>query len=64
VITAGMMSETQRHMIRRANRGDERQAIFVGYADPDTPGGRLKAAKQGETFVLSGTAGRSHEAMK
>jgi Cft2 family RNA processing exonuclease len=39
--------------------GDERQSIFfVGYADPDTPGGRLKAAKQGETFVFSPSAGR------
>ena len=38
--------------------GDEHQAIFfVGYADPDTPGGRLKAAKPGETFILSPSAG-------
>jgi Cft2 family RNA processing exonuclease len=29
----------------------------VGYADPDTPGGRLKVAKPGETFVLSPSAG-------
>jgi Cft2 family RNA processing exonuclease len=38
--------------------GDERQAIFfVGYADPATPGGRLKAAKPGETFVFSPSGG-------
>ena len=38
--------------------GDERQAIFfVGYADPDTPGGRLKASQPGETFLLSPSAG-------
>ena len=38
--------------------GDEKQAIFfVGYADPDTPGGRLKAAKAGETFMFSPTGG-------
>ena len=38
--------------------GDERQAIFfVGYADPDTPGGRLKGAKQGQTFVFSASGG-------
>ena len=38
--------------------GDEKQAIFfVGYADPDTPGGRLKASKRGETFVFSGSGG-------
>jgi Cft2 family RNA processing exonuclease len=39
--------------------GDERQSIFfVGYAEPDAPGGRLKAAKPGETFVFSPSAGR------
>jgi predicted metal-dependent RNase len=38
--------------------GDESQAIFfVGYADPDTPGGRLKAAKHGETFMFSASVG-------
>ncbi len=59
VITAGMMSEnTAAHDLAARMIGDERQAIFfVGYADPDTPGGRLKAAKQGETFVFSGSAG-------
>jgi len=60
VITAGMMSEnTAAHDLAARMIGDERQSIFfVGYADPDTPGGRLKAAKQGETFVLSPSAGR------
>ena len=59
VITAGMMSEnTAAHDLAARMIGDERQAIFfVGYADPDTPGGRLKAAKPGETFVFSGSAG-------
>jgi Cft2 family RNA processing exonuclease len=59
VLTAGMMSEhTAAHDLAARMIGDERQAIFfVGYADPDTPGGRLKAAKQGETFVFSGSAG-------
>ncbi len=38
--------------------GDEKQAIFlVGYTDPDTPGGRLRAAKHGETFLFSAGAG-------
>ena len=38
--------------------GDERQAIFfVGYADPATPGGRLKASKSGEAFVFSAAGG-------
>jgi Cft2 family RNA processing exonuclease len=37
---------------------DERQAIFfVGYADPNTPGGRLKKTKPGETFLFSASAG-------
>jgi Cft2 family RNA processing exonuclease len=60
VITAGMMSEnTAAHDLAVRMVGDERQSIFfVGYADPDTPGGRLKAAKQGETFVFSPSAGR------
>jgi Cft2 family RNA processing exonuclease len=60
VITAGMMSEnTAAHNLAARMIGDERQSIFfVGYADPDTPGGRLKAAKQGETFAFSPSAGR------
>jgi Cft2 family RNA processing exonuclease len=60
VLTAGMMSEnTAAHSLATRMIGDERQSIFfVGYADPDTPGGRLKAAKPGETFVFSPSAGR------
>jgi Cft2 family RNA processing exonuclease len=55
VITAGMMSEnTAAHDLGARMIGDERQSIFfVGYADPDTPGGRLKASKPGETFIFS-----------
>jgi Cft2 family RNA processing exonuclease len=60
VITAGMMSEnTAAHDLAARMIGDERQSIFfVGYADPDSPAGRLKAAKRGETFVFSPNAGR------
>jgi Cft2 family RNA processing exonuclease len=60
VVTAGMMSEhTASHDLDQRMIGDVRQAIFfVGYADPDTPGGRLKAAQPGETFLLSPTAGK------
>jgi len=60
VITAGMMSEnTAAHNLAMRMAGDEKHAIFfVGYADPSTPGGRLKAAKQGETFVFSPSAGQ------
>jgi Cft2 family RNA processing exonuclease len=60
VITAGMMSEnTAAHNLALRMVGDERQAIFfVGYTDPDTPGGRLRAAKHGETFVFSPSGGQ------
>jgi Cft2 family RNA processing exonuclease len=60
VITAGMMSEnTAAHNLAARMAGDEKQSIFfVGYADPDSPAGRLKAAKHGETFVFSPSAGR------
>jgi len=60
VVTAGMMSEnTAAHDLAKRMIGDERQAIFfVGYADPDSPGGRLKAAQPGETFGLSLSGGQ------
>ena len=60
VITAGMMSEnTAAHNLAMRMAGDEKHAIFfVGYADPGTPGGRLKAAKQGETCVFCPSAGQ------
>ena len=59
VITAGMMSEnTAAHTLATRMIGDEKQSIFfVGYADPDSPAGHLKAAKAGETFVFSTSAG-------
>ena len=37
--------------------GSAKAIFFVGYADPETPGGRLKAAKHGEKFLFSATAG-------
>jgi Cft2 family RNA processing exonuclease len=60
VITAGMMSEnTAAHTLATRMAGDDKQSIFfVGYADPDSPAGRLKAAANGETFVFSPSAGR------
>jgi len=60
VITSGMMSEnTAAHDLAVRMAGDERQSIFfVGYADPSTPGGRLKASKPGETFGFSPGAGQ------
>ncbi|HLP75601.1 MAG TPA: MBL fold metallo-hydrolase [Candidatus Paceibacterota bacterium] len=60
VITAGMMSEkTAAHDLALRMVGDERMAVFlVGYTDPDTPGGRLRAAKPGETFLFSPSGGQ------
>jgi Cft2 family RNA processing exonuclease len=59
VITAGMMTEnTAAHDLALRMMGDERHAIFfVGYTDPDTPGGRLRAAKPGERFLFSAGGG-------
>jgi Cft2 family RNA processing exonuclease len=59
VITAGMMSEnTAAHTLALRMIGDEQQSVFfVGYTDPDTPGGRLRAAKPGETFLFSPSGG-------
>src|SRR5262249_19410721 len=54
VITAGMMSEnTAAHTLAlRMIGGEEHSIFFVGYTDPDAPGGRLRAAKPGETFLF------------
>jgi Cft2 family RNA processing exonuclease len=59
VITAGMMSEnTAAHDLALRMMGDELHAIFfVGYTDPDTPGGRLRAARHGERFLFSPSGG-------
>jgi len=59
VMTAGMMSEkTAAHDLALRMIGDPEQAIFfVGYTDPGTPGGRLKAARDGETFLFSPSGG-------
>ncbi len=59
VLTAGMMSEkTAAHDLALRMIGDPRMGIFlVGYTDPDTPGGRLRAAKPGETFLFSASGG-------
>jgi Cft2 family RNA processing exonuclease len=60
VITAGMMSEkTAAHDLALRMIGDERMGIFlVGYTDPDTPGGRLRQARPGETFLFSPGGGQ------
>ena len=60
VMTAGMMSEnTGAHALAARIVGEERHGIFfVGYADSETPGGRLKAAKHGERFHFSPSVGK------
>jgi Cft2 family RNA processing exonuclease len=59
VLTAGMLTEcTPAHDLALRMIGDQRQSVFfVGYADPDTPGGRLKASKPGDTFLFSAGGG-------
>jgi Cft2 family RNA processing exonuclease len=59
VVTAGMMTEkTAAHELALRMVGQQEHAIFfVGYADPDTPGGRLKKAQLGETFHFSQSGG-------
>ena len=60
VITAGMLSENTASLkLAMRMLDDERHAIFfVGYADPDAPGGRLKASRPGEPFILDPSAGQ------
>lgn len=61
VLTSGMMAEnTAAHDLALRLMGDERHAIlFVGYADPETPGGRLKTSQPGVPFPFSRTAGEA-----
>lgn len=59
VVTAGMMTEkTAAHELALRMAGQPEHAIFfVGYADPETPGGRLKKAAMGEKFFFSTSGG-------
>jgi Cft2 family RNA processing exonuclease len=59
VLTAGMMTEnTAAHDMAWRMLGEARHGIFfVGYADPQTPGGRLKVSQPGEAFVFSASSG-------
>jgi Cft2 family RNA processing exonuclease len=60
VLTAGMLTQcTPAHDLAMRMMSDPRQAIFfVGYADPESPGGRVKASKPGEPFLFSDSAGK------
>jgi Cft2 family RNA processing exonuclease len=59
VLTAGMMNtNTAAHDLAIRMARDERHGIFfVGYADPDAPGGRLKRSKPGQEFHFSDAGG-------
>ncbi len=59
VMTAGMMNEnTAAHALTLRLAGEPQHAIFfVGYADPSTPAGRLRAAEPGEPFLFSASGG-------
>lgn len=59
VLTAGMMNpNTAAHDLTLRMARDERHGIFfVGYADPDAPGGRLKVSRPGEEFHFSDAGG-------
>ncbi|MDB6169462.1 MAG: beta-lactamase domain protein [Verrucomicrobia bacterium] len=54
IISSGMLVEkTPSYTLASGLVGHARNTIgFVGYCDPDTPGGRLLAAKPGDTFVF------------
>ena len=54
VLSSGMMTEkTLSNRLAARFVGDRKQSIFfVGYADPESPAGRLKAAARGEAIQL------------
>ena len=54
-LSSGMMSEktVSNNFARQGILENQRHGLFfVGYADPETPGGRIRAAKQGENVKL------------
>jgi len=55
-LSSGMMTEkTLSNQLAERFLSDPRQSVFfVGYADPDSPGGRLKAAQPGDLIQLDG----------
>lgn len=54
IISSGMLVErTPSYTLASGLLGHARNSIgFVGFCDPDTPGGRLLAAKPGDTFIF------------
>jgi Cft2 family RNA processing exonuclease len=55
IVSSGMMVErTPSYTLASGMVGHARNTIgFVGYCDPDTPGGQLLAAKPGDQFVFA-----------
>ena len=55
IVSSGMMVErTPSYTLASGLLGHARNTIgFVGYCDPDTPGGQLLAAKPGDQFVFT-----------
>lgn len=55
VISSGMLVErTPSYVLASGLAGHARNTIgFVGYCDPDTPGGQLLASKPGDTFLFA-----------
>lgn len=54
IVSSGMMVEnTPSYILASGLIGHARNTLgFVGYCDPDTPGGKLLATKPGETFLF------------
>lgn len=54
IVSSGMMVEnTPSYVLASGLIGNARNTIgFVGYCDPDTPGGKLLASKPGEAFLF------------
>jgi Cft2 family RNA processing exonuclease len=55
VVSAGMVAEnTPSYTVASCLLGSAKHSIlFVGYCDPDTPGGHLLAAKNGDQFLFA-----------
>ncbi len=54
VLSSGMMVEhTPSYQVAASILGSEKNSIyFLGYCDPDTPGGKLKACEKGDEFLF------------
>ena len=58
VVSSGMVVEnTPSYTLASCLLGGAKNSLcFVGYADPDTPGGQLQAVKNGDEFLFSGVS--------